>query len=147
VLSNLYDFDPARDAVAFEKLEEIDQYVLRETCALAGDVTRWYDEFAFHKIYQRINHFCVVELSAFYFDILKDRLYTDAPNSPGRRAAQTALWRIGEALVRLLAPILSFTCEEVWGYRPTFWATATLPLGTPCRLRIGRPCVRFGNRS
>jgi isoleucyl-tRNA synthetase len=118
VLSNLYDFDPARDGVAFEKLEEIDQYVLRETCALAGDVTRWYDEFAFHKIYQRINHFCVVELSAFYFDILKDRLYTDAPNSPGRRAAQTALWRIGEALVRLLAPILSFTCEEVWGYLP-----------------------------
>ena len=60
----------------------------------------------------------MVELSAFYFDILKDRLYTYAPNSLGRRSAQTALWRIGEALVRLLAPILSFTCEEVWGYLP-----------------------------
>ncbi len=118
VLSNLYDFDPKSDALPFEKLEAIDQYMLRETCALAADVTRWYDEFAFHKIYQRINHFCVVELSAFYFDILKDRLYTYAPNSPGRRAAQTALWRIGEALVRLLAPILSFTCEEVWQYLP-----------------------------
>jgi isoleucyl-tRNA synthetase len=118
VLSNLYDFEPRRDAVPFEKLQAIDQYMLRETLALAVDVTGWYDEFAFHKIYQRINHFCVVELSAFYFDILKDRLYTYAPNSAGRRAAQTALWRIGEALVRLLAPILSFTCEEVWRYLP-----------------------------
>jgi isoleucyl-tRNA synthetase len=118
VLSNLYDFEPKRDAVAFDKLEAIDQYMLRETCTLANDVTRWYDEFAFHKIYQRTNHFCVVELSAFYFDILKDRLYTYAPNSPGRRSAQTALWHIGEALVRLLAPILSFTCEEVWQYLP-----------------------------
>jgi isoleucyl-tRNA synthetase len=118
MLGNLYDFDPQHDALPFEKLEEIDQYMLRETCALAADVTRWYEEFAFHKIYQRINHFSVVELSAFYFDILKDRLYTYAPNSPGRRSAQTALWRIGEALVRLLAPILSFTCEEVWGYLP-----------------------------
>src|SRR5262249_36891667 len=68
--------------------------------------------------YQRINHFCVVELSAFYFDVLKDRLYTYAPHSPGRRAAQTAIWRIVEALACLLAPILSFTCEEVWRYLP-----------------------------
>jgi isoleucyl-tRNA synthetase len=118
MLGNLYDFDPQLNALPFEKLEEIDQYMLRETCSLVADVTRWYEEFAFHKIYQRINHFSVVELSAFYFDILKDRLYTYASNSSGRRAAQTALWRIGEALVRLLAPILSFTCEEVWGYLP-----------------------------
>ncbi len=79
---------------------------------------RWYAEFAFHKIYHRVNHFCVVELSAFYFDVLKDRLYTSAPKSLARRAAQTAIWRIGEALVRLLAPIMSFTCEEVWQYLP-----------------------------
>jgi isoleucyl-tRNA synthetase len=118
VLSNLYDFKPDQDALPFEKLEAIDQYMLRETCTLAADVIRWYEEFAFHKIYQRINHFCVVELSAFYFDVLKDRLYTYAPNSLGRRAAQTAIWRIGEALVRLLAPILSFTSEEVWQYLP-----------------------------
>ncbi len=118
VLGNLYDFDPSRDAVAFEKLEAIDQYMLRETAALTADVLRWYEEFAFHKIYQRINHFCVVELSAFYFDIVKDRLYTFAPANPARRAAQTAIWRIGEALVRLLAPILSFTSEEVWQYLP-----------------------------
>ena len=118
VLGNLYDFDPCRDALPFEKLEAIDQYMLRETAALTLDVLGWYEEFAFHKIYQRINHFCVVELSAFYFDIAKDRLYTFAPASTARRAAQTVIWRIGEALVRLLAPILSFTSEEVWQYLP-----------------------------
>jgi len=118
VLSNLYDFDPQKNAVAFDELDILDQYMLRQTVAMAADVTRWYDEFAFHKIYHRINDFCVVELSAIYFDVLKDRLYTSAPNSLKRRAAQTAIWRIGEALVRLLAPITSFTCDEVWQYLP-----------------------------
>jgi isoleucyl-tRNA synthetase len=117
-LGNLYDFDPARDAVPFEKLEPLDQYILRQTAAMSADVIRWYDEFAFHKIYQRVLNFCAVDLSAVYFDILKDRLYISAPDSPGRHAAQTATWRILEALVRLLAPIMSFTCEEVWGYLP-----------------------------
>ena len=65
-----------------------------------------------------MNHFCIVDLSAFYFDVLKDRLYISAPKSQARRSAQTAIWRIGEALVRLLAPIMSFTCEEVWRYLP-----------------------------
>ncbi len=118
VLSNLYDFNPRTDAVAFERLEEIDQYMLRLTVTLAADVRRWYDEFAFHRIYHRINHYCVTELSAFYFDVLKDRLYLSVPNSHGRRSAQTAIWRIGEALTRLLAPIMTFTSEEVWGYLP-----------------------------
>ncbi len=118
VLSNLYDFDPEKNAVAFDRMEAVDQYILRQAAALAMDVTRWYQEFAFHKIYQRVNHFCVVDLSAFYVDIVKDRLYTFAPDSQSRRATQTALWRIGEAMVRLLAPIMSFTCEEVWGYLP-----------------------------
>jgi isoleucyl-tRNA synthetase len=117
-LGNLYDFDPGKDGLPFEKLEPLDQYMLQQTAAMAADVTRWYDEFAFHKIYQRVLNFCVVDLSAFYFDILKDRLYISAPNSPGRRAAQTATWRMLEALVRLLAPIMSFTCEEVWAYLP-----------------------------
>jgi isoleucyl-tRNA synthetase len=118
VLSNLYDFDPVKDAVPFEKMEELDQYMLRQTCAFAADVRSGYDEFAFHRIYHRVNHFCIVDLSAFYFDVLKDRLYISAPNSLGRRSAQTAVWRIGEALVRLLAPIMSFTCEEIWPYLP-----------------------------
>jgi isoleucyl-tRNA synthetase len=118
VLSNLDGFDPAKDAVPFNQLEAVDQYILRKTWALAADVIRWYEEFAFHKIYHAVNHFVVVELSAFYVDIVKDRLYTYAKKSQGRRAAQTALWRIGEALTRLLAPIMSFTCDEVWQYLP-----------------------------
>jgi len=117
-LGNLYDFDPQTDSVPFEKLEPLDQYMLRQTWALACDVRSGYDEFAFHRIYHRVNHFCVVDLSAFYFDVIKDRLYTYAPNSRGRRSAQTAVWRICEAMVRLLAPILSFTCEEVWQHLP-----------------------------
>ena len=92
--------------------------MLRQTWALARDVRNGYEEFAFHQIYHRVNHFCVVDLSAFYFDVIKDRLYTYAPNSLGRRSAQTAVWRICEAMVRLLAPILSFTCEEVWQHLP-----------------------------
>ena len=118
ILSNLYDFEPARDAVTFDKMEELDQYMLRETVAFADDVKKSYDEFAFHKIYHRVNHFCIVDLSAFYFDVLKDRLYISAPKSEARRSAQTAIWQIGEALVRLLAPIMSFTTEEIWPYLP-----------------------------
>jgi isoleucyl-tRNA synthetase len=118
VLSNLYDFNSQADAVPFGELEEIDQYMLRLTAALVADVRRWYDEFAFHRIYHRVNYFCVTELSAFYFDVLKDRLYISAPKSQARRSAQTAIWRIGEALTRLVAPITSFTSEEVWGYLP-----------------------------
>ena len=112
-LGNLFDFDPSRDSVAFEKLQALDQYMLRQAAAVASDVTRWYDEFAFHKIYQRVLNFCSVELSAFYFDVIKDRLYTFAPNSAARRAAQTTIWRILEAMVRLLAPIMSFTLSLI----------------------------------
>jgi isoleucyl-tRNA synthetase len=118
ILSNLGNFDPQADAVAFGEMEALDQYMLRETCGMAAEVKQSYDEFAFHKIYHRVNHFCIVDLSAFYFDVLKDRLYISAAKSKARRSAQTATWRIGEALVRLLAPILSFTCEEVWQYLP-----------------------------
>jgi len=118
ILGNLYDFDPEKDALPFEKLEALDQYMLRQTWDLARAVKNWYDEFAFHKIYHRVNDFCIVDLSSFYFDVLKDRLYTYAPNSRARRSAQTAMWRICEAMVRLLAPILSFTCEEVWQHLP-----------------------------
>jgi isoleucyl-tRNA synthetase len=118
ILGNLYDFDPAKDAVAFDELQALDQYMLRQMVEVSTEVQRSYEEFAFHKIYHRINNFCGVELSAFYFDVLKDRLYTSGRKSVSRRAAQTAIWRIGEALVRLLAPIMSFTCEEVWQYLP-----------------------------
>ena len=114
ILGNLEGFDPEKDAVPFDQMEALDQYMLRQACAFADDVKRSYDEFAFHKIYHRMNHFSIVDLSAFYFDVLKDRLYIFAPKSQARRSAQTAIWRIGEALTRLLAPIMTFTCEEIW---------------------------------
>jgi isoleucyl-tRNA synthetase len=118
ILGNLNGFDPVKDRVAFEDMDSIDQYMLRQTTELNFQVRRWYEELAFHKIYQRMNQFIVVDLSAFYFDVLKDRLYTAAPKSRARRAAQTAIWLIGEALVRLLAPVMSFTCDEIWHYLP-----------------------------
>ena len=118
ILGNLGDFDPQADAVPFESMESLDRYMLLQDYSFATDVRSSYEEFAFHKIYHRLNHFCIVDLSAFYFDVLKDRLYVSAPKSQGRRSAQTAIWRIGEALVRLLAPVMSFTSEEVWDYLP-----------------------------
>ncbi|HET6169273.1 MAG TPA: class I tRNA ligase family protein, partial [Terracidiphilus sp.] len=85
---------------------------------LTTKVLRWYEEFEFHRIYHAVTEFAIVDLSAFYMDVLKDRLYTFAPNSPARRAAQTVLWKITEALTRLVAPILSFLADEVWQYLP-----------------------------
>ena len=118
ILGNLGDFNPQVDAVPFEQMAALDQYMLRQGLAFASDVKNSYEEFAFHKIYHRLNHFCIVDLSAFYFDVLKDRLYISAPKSQARRSAQTAIWRIGEALVRLIAPIMSFISEEVWDHLP-----------------------------
>jgi len=118
ILGNLNGFDPRENEVGFEQLEDVDRYMILQTAEMTRDVVRWYESFEFHKVYQRINQFCVVDLSAFYFDVLKDRLYTYAADSGPRRAAQTAIWRIGEALVRLLAPLMSFTTEEMWQYLP-----------------------------
>jgi isoleucyl-tRNA synthetase len=118
ILGNLNGFDPVRDAVDFADMHEIDQYILLRASELTKDVREHYDNFVFHKVYQRLKDFCIVDLSAIYFDVLKDRLYTSAPKSQARRSAQTALWRLGEALVRLMAPITSFTSEEVWEFMP-----------------------------
>ena len=118
VLSNLYDFDPAKDAVAPAEMEFLDRVMLLRTADIAAQCVKWYADFSFHRIYQTLNAYCNTDLSAVYFDILKDRLYTYAPKSKARRSAQTAIWMIGEALVRLLAPVLSFTCDEVWGFLP-----------------------------
>jgi isoleucyl-tRNA synthetase len=118
ILSNLGDFVPSRDAVPYREMHSIDRHALRQMARVAAEITGWYDEFAFHKIYQRIMQYCAVDLSAVYFDILKDRLYTSAPRSRARRSAQTAIWKIGEGLARLLAPIMTFTCDEVWQYLP-----------------------------
>jgi isoleucyl-tRNA synthetase len=99
-------------------MQSLDQFMLLQTADLDAEVREWYTGFLFHKVYQRILNFCAVDLSAVYFDVLKDRLYTWAADSRGRRSAQTAIWRIGEGLVRLLAPLMSFTAEEVWQYLP-----------------------------
>jgi len=111
-------FDPEHDAVPFAEMHPLDQYILLRAAEVTKDVRQHYDEFVFHRLYQRLKDFCIVDLSAIYFDVLKDRLYTSAPKSVARRSAQTALWKMGEALVRLLAPVMSFTADEVWGYLP-----------------------------
>jgi isoleucyl-tRNA synthetase len=118
LLGNLADFDPARDAVAPERLGEIDRWALARLAQLEGRVREAYREFQFHVVYHALLNFCSVELSAFYLDVLKDRLYVLAPDDPERRASQTALHRILESLVVLMAPILSFTAEEIWQAMP-----------------------------
>ena len=118
LLGNLHGFDPARDAVAESEMLPLDRYMLARTRVLAERILGWYEAFEFHRVYHAVNEFAIVDLSAFYIDVLKDRMYTFAPASLARRSAQTALWRITEALVRLVAPILSFTADEVWEYLP-----------------------------
>ena len=118
LLGNLKKFVPAEHAVTDEELLPLDRYMLARTGLLVENVTKWYDAMEFHRVYQAVNEFCIVDLSSLYLDVLKDRMYTFAPSSVERRSAQTALWRIAEALVRLVAPVLSFTAEEVWGYMP-----------------------------
>jgi isoleucyl-tRNA synthetase len=92
--------------------------MLARTRELTEKVLAWYGEFEFHRVYQAVNEFAIVDLSAFYLDVLKDRMYTFAPASLARRSAQTVFWQITEALVRLVAPILSFTADEVWEHLP-----------------------------
>src|SRR5438309_4278394 len=119
MLQNLFDFDPAKHEVEFEQMDALDQYMLVRSAELSEELQRWYEEFEFHRIYQRVIEFCTVDLSSIYLDVLKDRLYTFAPDAPSRRSAQTALWRICDALVRLLAPLMSFTADEIWEFLPT----------------------------
>ena len=119
LLGNLYDFDIARDRVPPVELPEIDRWILHRTTELVARVRKAYEGFAFHLVVQQLINFCAVDLSALYLDIIKDRLYCSATTGPGRRAAQTVLWEIQDALVRLMAPILSFTAEEIWTYLPS----------------------------
>jgi isoleucyl-tRNA synthetase len=118
LLGNLHDFDPKKDSVAFDDLVAIDQWAIAKSFALQNDVVTAYRNYDFHDIYQEIHNFCVVELGGFYLDIIKDRLYTTGANSAPRRSAQTALNHLAHAMVRWLAPILSYTAEEAWSYLP-----------------------------
>ncbi|HYK16876.1 MAG TPA: class I tRNA ligase family protein, partial [Bryobacteraceae bacterium] len=115
-LGNLSDFDPARDAVPGNELLEIDRWVLLRAEALVAQCRAWYDQFAFHKVYRAVYDFFATELSAIYIDASKDALYTAAPKALRRRSAQTAIYRLTHSLVRLIAPLLAFTTEEVWGH-------------------------------
>ena len=118
LLGNLHGFDPVRDRVPEAELLPLDRYMLARTRDLTEKILGWYEAFEFHRVYQAVNEFAIVDLSSFYLDVLKDRMYTFAPTSHARRSAQTVLWQITEALVRLVAPILSFTADEVWEYLP-----------------------------
>ena len=117
-LGNLHGFDPASDAVPVEQMEEIDRWALAELAAMIESVNKDYEAYEFHSVMQTVTGFATVTLSARYFDIIKDRLYTYAPKSLGRRSAQTALYQIVDALARILAPVLVFTADEVWEHIP-----------------------------
>jgi isoleucyl-tRNA synthetase len=118
LLANLYDFDPAKDAVAVAAMQEVDRYALTRYAEFARGALDAYDAYDFPAIFQRVNQFTTVDLSAFYADVSKDRLYTFAPDSRERRSAQTAMYVIADGLSRLLAPILPVTCEELWRHLP-----------------------------
>jgi isoleucyl-tRNA synthetase len=118
LLGNLNGFVPDRDRVPEAELLPLDRYMLARTRDLTGKVRAWYEAFEFHRVYHAVNEFVIVDLSSFYIDVLKDRMYTFAPTGLARRSAQTVLWQVTEALVRLVAPILSFTADEVWDYLP-----------------------------
>jgi isoleucyl-tRNA synthetase len=118
LLGNLHGFNPQQHGVAFDDLIAIDQWIVGKAFALQNDVVTAYRNYEFHDIYQDIHNFCVVELGGFYLDIIKDRLYTTAADSAPRRSAQTAVHHVAQAMVRWLAPILSFTAEEAWVQLP-----------------------------
>ena len=117
-LGNLHGFDPAKDSVPLEEMEEIDRWALAELDQVIGKVRAAYDSFEFHLVYHALYNFATVTLSARYFDIIKDRLYTFAPRNKSRRSAQTALFAIADGLARMLGPILVFTADEVWENLP-----------------------------
>jgi len=136
MLGNLYDFDPAKDAVDRERMPEIDRFALHRLQELVAKCRRAYERYEFHTIHHALHNYCVVDLSSFYLDVLKDRLYTTAPADPARRSAQTTMALILDALTRLMAPVLCFTAEEIWRYmpgadRPESVHMATLPEPDP----------------
>jgi isoleucyl-tRNA synthetase len=117
-LGNLNDFDPAKHAVSNDQFDDLDRWMLERTADLVKKCREWYAAYEFHRVYHAIHDYCVVDLSSFYYDVLKDRLYTKSANNKSRRSGQTAVWKITGALVRLLTPTLVFTAEEVWKFLP-----------------------------
>jgi isoleucyl-tRNA synthetase len=118
LLGNLSDFDPARDALPEEQWPELDRFAWQRFKRLAGKIERAYNDFEFHIVYHAVHNFCALDLSAFYLDVLKDRLYCEKADGPGRSAAQTCLYRLARGLAKYLAPIIPFTAEEIWRHLP-----------------------------
>ena len=118
ILGNLYDFHPDTDSVSDDQLQELDRWALARMDQVAGECRKAYDNFEFHLVYYAIRNFCTIDLSNFYLDIIKDRLYVEKPDSVSRRAAQTAIYRILRDMTLVFAPILAFTCEEIWANLP-----------------------------
>ncbi|EEG76478.1 isoleucine--tRNA ligase [Dethiobacter alkaliphilus] len=118
MLGNCHDFNPQAHALSYDALDELDRYALHRLQVLVERVSGAYDDFEFHVVFHAIHNFCVIEMSNFYMDVLKDRLYTSPAASPGRRSAQTVMHEILVTLTKLIAPVLTFTSEEVWGYLP-----------------------------
>jgi isoleucyl-tRNA synthetase len=118
LLGNLYDFDPIRDAVEYEKLEEIDKWILHRLGVSSKKILRGYEDYEFHIVYHELQRFCIVDLSSIYLDVQKDVLYTFSPNSQRRRSSQTAIYIVLDWLTRLSAPVFSFTADEVWQHMP-----------------------------
>ncbi|MDT8318168.1 MAG: isoleucine--tRNA ligase [bacterium] len=120
ILGNLGEFDRKKDALPYAELEELDRWALHRLNILIGKVQNAYESFEFHQIYHAVHNFCSIDMSAFYLDILKDRLYCSGSLSEWRRSAQTVLFEIIDAIVKLMAPVISFTAEEIWSHMPAF---------------------------
>jgi isoleucyl-tRNA synthetase len=118
LLGNLHGFDPAKHAVDPADMPALDRWALARAAALQEEVIRAYRDYEFHLIYQKVHNFCVLDMGGFYLDVLKDRLYTTPAGGQPRRAAQTAMYHVAEAMVRWLAPLLAFTAEEIWASLP-----------------------------
>jgi isoleucyl-tRNA synthetase len=118
LLGSCSDFDPDSQPVEYSSLEELDRWALYRLGGLIKKVTTAYEKYEYHQVFHALHNFCVVDMSNFYLDIIKDRLYCSSANDPARRSAQTALMTILENLVLLMAPILTFTAEEIWSYLP-----------------------------
>ncbi len=118
LLANIFDFEPSQDLLPPEKLVSLDRWIVNETAKLQQEIVAAYHDYNFQIIYQKIHNFCSVQMGSFYLDIIKDRQYTSYKSGIARRSAQTAMYHIIEALVRWLAPLISFTAEEIWSYIP-----------------------------
>lgn len=118
ILSNINDFDPNKDMVEYSDMLELDKWAMQKLNQMIEKAVQAYENFEFHLLYHAVHKFCVVDMSNFYLDILKSRLYTEKPDSAGRRSAQSAMFRILDAMVKLLAPVLVFTAEEIWQFMP-----------------------------